>query len=86
MIYLGLDKVTDADLGHDGDGDGVDDLADHFGVGHASNTTCNLEEKGKRIHMSESTLIRNMCLKLLRNRKGDLLCKSRSRNDSLSLS
>ena len=39
FAYLGLDKVTDADLGHDGDGDGVDDLTDHSGVRHTSNTT-----------------------------------------------
>lgn len=86
MVYLGLDKVTDADLGHDWDGDGVDDLTDHFGVGHASNTTCKLEkEKGKRVLMSQSILIRYLCLKLFRNRTGDLLCKSRTRNDPLLL-
>ena len=31
---LGLGKVADAGLGHDGDGDGADDLLDHGGVRH----------------------------------------------------
>lgn len=39
VIYLGLDHMSDADLGHDGDGDGGDDLTDHTGVGHTSDTT-----------------------------------------------
>ncbi|GAO50133.1 hypothetical protein G7K_4268-t1 [Saitoella complicata NRRL Y-17804] len=36
---LSLNEVTDADLSHDGDGDGLDDLLDHLGVGHTGNTT-----------------------------------------------
>ena len=39
VLYLGLDHVSNADLGHDGDRDSVDDLADHAGVGHTGNTT-----------------------------------------------
>jgi len=38
VLYLGLDHMSNADLGHDGDRDGVDDLADHTGVGHTGNT------------------------------------------------
>ncbi|EHM25040.1 hypothetical protein SPW_6547 [Streptomyces sp. W007] len=34
LEHLGLDEVADAGLGHDGDGDGPDDLLDHVGVGH----------------------------------------------------
>ena len=39
-VYLGLDKVADADFGHDGDGDGGLDLLDQLGVRHASNAAC----------------------------------------------
>ena len=37
-VYLSLDDVSDADLGHDGDGNGVDDLTDHSGIRHTGNT------------------------------------------------
>ena len=30
--HLGFDKVPDANFGHDGDGDGADDVFDHRGV------------------------------------------------------
>jgi hypothetical protein len=33
--YLALNEVTDARLGHDGDGDSSHDLLDHLRVGHA---------------------------------------------------
>ena len=36
---LCLDEVTDARLGHDGDGDGLLDLTDLGGVGHARHAT-----------------------------------------------
>ncbi|KAI6757807.1 hypothetical protein HG531_003632 [Fusarium graminearum] len=36
---LTLYKVTDTGLGHDGDGNGILDLLDHGGVGHAGDTT-----------------------------------------------
>src|SRR5262249_36539123 len=32
---LGLDKMPDAGFGHDGNGDGVDDLLDQLRIGHA---------------------------------------------------
>lgn len=37
---LGLDGVADTALGHDGDGDGVDDLLDHGGVGLDESVRC----------------------------------------------
>ena len=33
--YFGLDEVADAGLGHHRDGDGIDDLLDDRGIGHA---------------------------------------------------
>jgi hypothetical protein len=35
LEHLRLDEVSDADLGHDGDGDGLLDLEDHLRVGRA---------------------------------------------------
>ena len=32
--HLGLDEVADTSLGHDGDGDGVDDSLDEIGITH----------------------------------------------------
>ena len=37
---LRLDDVTDAALGHDGDGDGLLDALDHLGVAHARDAAC----------------------------------------------
>ena len=37
---LRLDNVTDAALGHDGDGDGLLDALDHLGVAHARDAAC----------------------------------------------
>lgn len=36
---LGLDKVTDSALGHNGDGHGSHDLLDHSGVGHSGDSS-----------------------------------------------
>jgi len=36
---LRLDEVTDAGLGHHGDGHGLDDAFDQVGVGHAGHAT-----------------------------------------------
>ena len=35
---LGLDEVSDAGLGHDGNGDGVDDAVDHVRIAHPGDT------------------------------------------------
>ena len=37
---LRLDNVTDAALGHDGDGDGLLNALDHLGVTHARDAAC----------------------------------------------
>lgn len=38
-VYLAFDKVADSCFGHDGNGHGVHDLLDHFGITHPCNTT-----------------------------------------------
>jgi hypothetical protein len=38
LQHLGLDEVADAGLGHDRDGDGLDDALDHVRVGHTGHT------------------------------------------------
>ncbi len=43
---LGLGEVADAGLGHDGDGDGVDDLLDELGVGHAGDAAFGADHGG----------------------------------------
>lgn len=37
--HLAFHKVSNAGLGHDGDCDGLHDLLDHRGIGHAGNAT-----------------------------------------------
>ena len=37
---LRLDNVTDAALGHDGDGDGLLDALDHLGIAHTRDAAC----------------------------------------------
>ena len=37
---LRLDDVTDAALGHNGDGDGLLDALDHLGIAHARDAAC----------------------------------------------
>ena len=43
---LGFDEVADADLGHDGDGDGGLDGLDHAGVGHAGDAAGGADHGG----------------------------------------
>ena len=43
---LGFGEVADAGLGHDGDGDGVDDLLDELGVGHAGDAAFGADHGG----------------------------------------
>jgi hypothetical protein len=44
--YLGFDEVPDADLGHDGDGDGLLDGLNHAGVRHARDTALGADHSG----------------------------------------
>jgi len=39
MVYLALNKVTNACFGHDRNSDRGHDLADHFWVGHAGDSS-----------------------------------------------
>ena len=39
VAYLALNEVSNTSLGHNGDGDGLLDLLDHAGIGHASHAT-----------------------------------------------
>ena len=43
---LGLDEVTDAGLGHDGDRHGLDDAFDQIGVGHTGHATLRADVGG----------------------------------------
>jgi hypothetical protein len=45
---LGLDKVTNTDLGHDGDSDSLNDFLDHLGVRHTGNATYTLAKKREK--------------------------------------
>lgn len=38
LQYLGLHEMTDAAFGHNGDGDGLLNAADHLGVAHTGHT------------------------------------------------
>ena len=46
---LGFDEVADAGLGHDGDGDGGDDLLDELGVGHAGDAAFGADHGGNAL-------------------------------------
>jgi hypothetical protein len=43
---LGFGEVADAGLGHDGDGDGADDLLDELGAGHAGDAAFGADHGG----------------------------------------
>lgn len=47
--YLALNEVTDTGLGHDGDSNGLHDLLDHAGIGHASNATLDTDIGGNTL-------------------------------------
>ena len=60
--YLRLNEVADADLGHNWDSHGCDDLLDHFWVTLSKNE--HLRHVEKRIaahHPSDTTLSSNVC-------------------------
>ena len=46
LTYLAFDKVSNASLGHDGDGHCLHDLLDHGGVGHARDATLDADISG----------------------------------------
>ena len=46
MEDLGFGEVADAGLGHDGDGDGADDLLDELGAGHAGDAAFGADHGG----------------------------------------
>jgi hypothetical protein len=44
--YLAFNEVSNASLGHDGNGNGLHDLLDHAGVGHAGDATLDADISG----------------------------------------
>ncbi len=46
LEHLGFGEVADARLGHDRDGDGIDDLLDELGVGHAGDAAFGTDHSG----------------------------------------
>ena len=54
MTYLSLDKVTDSDLCHDGDGDGGHDLLDHLGVRHSGHSSLLSDVGGHSLESHDS--------------------------------
>src|SRR5699024_6856051 len=46
LQHLGLDEVPDSGLGHDGDGDGLDDLGDQFRIAQPGSTALGADTGG----------------------------------------
>jgi hypothetical protein len=44
--YLAFNEVSNASLGHNGNGNGLHDLLDHAGVGHAGDATLDADISG----------------------------------------